>query len=48
MLFRSLEFGGGVANSLMYVLFVVAVGTVMVALALVCVGAFRRARDAAR
>jgi hypothetical protein len=41
---RGLEFGGGVANSLMYVLFVVAVVAVIVAMVLVSVGAFRRAR----
>jgi hypothetical protein len=44
---RGLEFGGGVANSLMYVLFVVAIVAVVVAMALVSVGAFRRARDVA-
>jgi hypothetical protein len=41
---RGLEFGGTFANSLMYVLFVIAVVTVVIAMALVAVGAFRRAR----
>jgi hypothetical protein len=36
---RGLEFGGSVSNSLMYLLFVLAVGTVLVALALVFRGA---------
>ena len=36
---RGLEFGGGTANSLMYVLFVVAVGAVIVAMVLVFRGA---------
>ena len=44
---RGLEFGDGVANSLMYLLFVVAVVAVMLAMALVCVGAFRRANGRA-
>ena len=37
---RGLEFGGGVANSLMYVLFVVAIVAVMIAMTLVARGAF--------
>ncbi len=41
---RGLEFGGGLANSLMYLLFVAAIVTVMVAMWLV----FRAAWDAAR
>ena len=40
---RGLTFGGGVANSLMYLLFLVAVVAVLVAMALVAVGAFRAA-----
>ena len=44
---RGLEFGGGVANSLMYVLFVIAVVAVIVAMVLVSVGALRRARGVA-
>lgn len=44
---RGLELGGGIANDLMYVLFVLAVVTVMVAMALVARGAFA-ARDEAR
>jgi hypothetical protein len=44
---RGLEFGG-VANSLMYVLFVVAIVTVMVAMTLVARGAFAAARQAGR
>lgn len=36
---RGLEFGGSVSNSLMYLLFVLAVGTVMVAIGLVYWGA---------
>jgi hypothetical protein len=39
---RGLEFGGSVANSLMYVLFVIAIVTVLIALALVARGARRR------
>jgi len=39
---RGLEFGGGVANSMMYVLFVAAVVAVIVAMILVCRGALRR------
>jgi hypothetical protein len=38
---RGLTFGGGVANSIMYLLFVAAVVTVLVAMSLVAVGAFR-------
>lgn len=38
---RGLTFGGGVANSLMYVLFMLAVVTVLVAMGLVFVGALR-------
>jgi len=41
---RGLEFGGSVSNSLMYVLFVIAVATVLIALGLVVRGA-RRATD---
>ena len=41
---RGLEFGHGIANSAMYVLFVVAVVAVIVAMALVARGAFRAAR----
>jgi len=43
---RGLEFGHGAANSLMYLLFVVAVAAVVVAMALVCRGAFRAASAA--
>jgi hypothetical protein len=39
---RGLEFGGGVANSIMYLLFVAAVVAVIVAMVLVCRGALRR------
>jgi hypothetical protein len=39
---RGLEFGGGVANSLMYLLFVAAVVAVMIAVALVFRGALDR------
>ena len=39
---RGLEFGGSVANSLMYVLFVVAIVTVIIAIALVFRGAWNR------
>lgn len=39
---RGLEFGGGVANSIMYLLFVAAVIAVIVAMVLVCRGALRR------
>ena len=39
---RGLEFGGGVANSVMYLLFVLAVFGVMIAMALICRGALRR------
>jgi len=41
---RGLEFGGGAANSLMYLLFVAAVVAVLVAMGLVVWGAVRRAR----
>ena len=41
---RGLEFGGGAANSLMYLLFVAAVVAVLVAMGLVFWGAVRRAR----
>ena len=44
---RGLEFGGGLANSLMYLLFVAAVVAVVIAMALVCLGGFRRARAGA-
>src|SRR5262249_14788366 len=40
---RGLQFGHGGATSLMYVLFVVAVAAVVIAMALVCRGAFRAA-----
>jgi hypothetical protein len=40
---RGLEFGGGVANSLMYLLFVAAVVGVIAAMVLIFVGARRRA-----
>jgi hypothetical protein len=40
---RGLEFGGGVPNSLMYLLFVAAIVAVMVAMSLVFVGARRSA-----
>ena len=36
---RGLEFGGGAANSLMYLLFILAIGTVITAMALVLRGA---------
>jgi hypothetical protein len=39
---RGLEFGGGVANSLMYLLFVAAVVAVILAMLLICRGALRR------
>ena len=42
---RGLEFGGGASNSLMYLLFVVAVVTVIAAMIGVCVGAVRTFRD---
>jgi hypothetical protein len=42
---RGLEFGDGVANSLMYLLFVVAIVAVMVAMVLVARGAFAAARQ---
>jgi hypothetical protein len=42
---RGLEFGGGVSNSLMYLLFVVAIVTVMIALVLVFRGARRQLED---
>ena len=45
---RGLEFGDGVANSLMYLLFVVAIVAVMVAMTLVARGAFAAARHAGR
>jgi hypothetical protein len=45
---RGLEFGDGVANSLMYLLFVVAIVAVMVAMVLVARGAFAAARQAGR
>jgi len=38
---RGLEFGGSVANSLMYVLFVIAIVTVLIAFAVVIRGARR-------
>ncbi len=41
---RGLEFGGSVTNSLMYLLFVLAIGTVVVAIALVYWGARAGAR----
>ena len=43
---RGLEFGGAAANSVMYLLFVAAVLAVLVAMALVFVGALRRTRAA--
>jgi hypothetical protein len=43
---RGLEFGGGLANSLMYLLFVVAIVAVMIAMGLVARGAFAAARAA--
>ena len=43
---RGLEFGDGFANSLMYLLFVVAIAAVMVAMVLVARGAFAAARQA--
>jgi cytosine/uracil/thiamine/allantoin permease len=42
---RGLEFGGGPANGLMYLLFVAAVGAVIVAMWLVFQGARRAGRD---
>jgi hypothetical protein len=39
---RGLEFGAGFANSIMYVLFVVAVAAVIIAMVLICRGALRR------
>jgi len=39
---RGLEFGGGVANSIMYLLFVAAIVAVFAAMVLVCRGALRR------
>ena len=47
---RGLEFGGGLANSLMYLLFVAAIVTVLIAMSLVARGAFAAARhdDAVR
>ena len=42
---RGLEFGGGTANGLMYLLFVAAVGAVIVAMWLVFQGARRAGRD---
>jgi hypothetical protein len=45
---RGLELGGGLANSLMYVLFVVAIVMVMIAMWLVARGAFAAAGDPAR
>lgn len=42
---RGLEFGGGIANTLMYLLFVLAIVTVMIAMALVARGAFTASRD---
>lgn len=43
---RGLTFGGGLANSIMYLLFIAAVVTVLVAMWLVVVGAFRAASSA--
>jgi len=43
---RGLEFGGGVTNSVMYVLFMIAVVTVLVAMAVVLWGALRKASEA--
>ena len=40
---RGLEFGGGIANSIMYLLFVAAVAAVIAAMILIAVGARRRA-----
>ena len=40
---RGLEFGGGIANSVMYLLFVAAVGGILAAMVLVFVGARRKA-----
>jgi hypothetical protein len=45
---RGLELGDGFANTLMYVLFVVAIVAVMIAMWLVARGAFAAARAAAR
>ena len=45
---RGLELGDGLANSLMYLLFVVAIVAVMVAMSLVARGAFAAARDGGR
>jgi hypothetical protein len=45
---RGLEFGGGVANSLMYLLFVAAVFAVILAMALVFWGALPDARRSPR
>jgi len=45
---RGLELGDGLANSLMYLLFVVAIVAVMVAMTLVARGAFAAARDGGR
>lgn len=45
---RGLEYGNGVANSVMYLLFVVAIVTVMIAMTLVARGAFAAARDGGR
>ncbi len=45
---RGLAFGEGAANSIMYLLFVLAVVTVMIAMWLVFRGAMRRAASAAR
>lgn len=42
---RGLFFGGGVANSLMYLLFVAAIGGIVVAMWLVFRGAIARARE---
>jgi hypothetical protein len=44
---RGLELGDGLANSLMYLLFVIAIVAVMVAMTLVARGAFAAARGAA-
>ena len=43
---RGLTFGGGVTNSVMYVLFMIAVVTVLIAMAVVCWGALRKASEA--
>jgi hypothetical protein len=45
---RGLQYGDGFANTLMYLLFVVAIVTVMIAMCLVARGAFAAARAAAR